>query len=252
MFKATEASTGGSSKIIQPGGRLCRIVDVTIETPPYDANNRQIILTLEGVDMGDGFEGVDVDKENPSLGKYRGQVAKVKHDMYDIKDFEWQGDTIAKETQIFNWFNRLARKLGVLSEMNSNNVSGETIEEYIDNAKKYLISPDRWALFTIAGKEYYTEGYDKPNYRLFLASKSMLDKEDRVKYKNKDAFVLSDDDKSISDLENDPGYIKFDPEIHIIKAKQPEAATEIDAFAANMASKAHSNGMATGSDLDLP
>ena len=248
MFKATDAGTGGSSKILNPGTHLCRIVDIKLETPPYDSNNRQILLVLEGVDQGDSFQGLPIDKDNPQLGTFRGMVATVKHDLYDIKDFEWQGETIAKEQQIYNWINRLARNLGALAEMNANNVSGETIEEYVDEAKKYLANPDVWAYFTICGKEYYKEGYSRPNYRLFLACKSMLDKEDRAQYKNKEPFILAEsnsDEEYDTELLNNPKFIRFDPAVHIIKTAAPEAPAEIDNFSAN--------GQATNNtDLDLP
>jgi len=248
MFKATDAGTGGASKILKPGTHLCRIVDIRVETPPYDSNNRQIQLVLEGIDQGDSFEGVFIDKDKPELGKYRGMVATVKHDLYDVKDFEWQGENIPKEQQIYNWINKLARGLGALGEMNANNVSGETIEDYVSEAKKYIVNPDVWAYFTICGKEYYTEGYNQPNYRLFLACKSMLDKEDRPKYKNKNPFILAEDnsDEYVAELLNSDKFINFDPAIHIIKAKAPEAPAEIDSFS--------SNGQASdsqGSDLDL-
>lgn len=253
MFTAKDASTGnGGSKILQPGTRLCRIVDIQIEAPAYDANNRQIVLKLEGVDQGDAFDGLEIDKNRPELGKYRGQIANVKGDLYDIKDFEWQGDTISKEQQIYNWVNKLARTLGVLNKMNADNVSGETIEDYVEQAKKYLVNPDLWALYTICGKEYYTEGYDKPNYRLFLASKSILEKEDRAKYKNKEPFILASDDQRLDELESNPKFIKFDPNVHIIKAKAPDAPKEIPSFKPSI-DPMSSNGVQTRkTDLDLP
>ena len=248
MFKATNAGTGRASKILNPGTHLCRIADIKVETPPYDSNNRQILLVLEGVDQGDSFEGLAIDKEKPELGNFRGMVATVKHDLYDVKDFEWQGETIAKEQQIYNWVNKLARNLGVLGEMNANNVSGETIEEYVDQAKKYLANPDSWAYFTIAGKEYYKEGYNQPNYRLFLACKSMLDKEDRGQYKNKEPFILAEgnsDEENNTELLNDPKFIKFDPAVHIIKTAAPDAPAQIDNFSAN-------GQTSSNSDLELP
>lgn len=250
MFKASEASTGtgGGSKILKPGTHYCRIVDIRVEEPPYDSNNRQVLLVLEGVDQGDSFEGVMIDKNRPELGTYRGMVATVKHDYYDFKDFEWKGDLISKDQQIYNWINNLAKRLGVLGQMNADNVSGETIEEYVQEAKKYLVNPELWAYFTIAGKEYYTEGYDLPNYRLFLASKSLLDKEDRVLYKNRHPFVLGNEDKSVAELMEDSSFIKFDESVHIIKVAKPDAPQELEGgFSANGSASSDSKG----TDLDL-
>lgn len=234
MFKATDASTGGGSrKILTPGTHYCRIVGLKLETPPYDKNNRQVQLVLEGVDQGDDFEGIAINKDKPKLGNYRGMVATVKHDYYDFKDFEWKGETITKDQQIYNWVNNLARKMGVLEKMNADNVSGESIEEYVDAAKEYIVNPDIWGLFTIAGKEYFTEGYESPNYRLFLASKSILDKEDKYKYKNKAAFIFGLNDESEEELMENANFIAFSPSLHIIKAPASEAPKDVDGFSAN-------------------
>ena len=234
MFKATDASTGGGSrKILTPGTHYCHIVDLRLETPPYDKNNRQVQLVLEGVDQGDDFEGIAVNKDKPKLGNYRGMIATVKHDYYDFKDFEWKGETIEKDQQIYNWINNLARKMGVLEKMNADNVSGESIEDYVDAAKEYIANPDIWGHFTIAGKEYYTEGYEKPNYRLFLASKSILDKTEKHIYKNRNAFIFGGEDESHAECIENISFINFDESKHIIKAAAPETPKEVDGFSAN-------------------
>ena len=51
--------------------------------------------------------------------------------------------------------------------MNADGLEANTIEEYVDSVKKYVVNPDLWAHHTIGGQEYFSEGYDKPNYRMF-------------------------------------------------------------------------------------
>jgi hypothetical protein len=160
----------GSStpKIMNPGTHNCKITDVKFDIPPYNKEAYSIVLTLEGEDQGDEFQGIQIDRTNPTLGNHRGQIANVRSGRYPFSTYEYDGKVNERDPQIFRWINNLAKQMGVLDKMNAANVKAETIEEYVEAVKKYLINPELWGMFTIAGAEYYTEGYDKPNYRLFF------------------------------------------------------------------------------------
>ena len=58
MFKSTSFNpNGGSSsvpKILSPGTHFCRILDMKLETPPYNTEAYSINLLVEGEDQGDG------------------------------------------------------------------------------------------------------------------------------------------------------------------------------------------------------
>lgn len=85
MFKASNfnPNAGSSvSKIMNPGTHYGRIVQIKLETPPYKTDAYNVAITIEGIDRGDEFEGLAVDKTNPSLGHYRGQVATVSAGRY--------------------------------------------------------------------------------------------------------------------------------------------------------------------------
>lgn len=171
MFKVTSFNpNAGSSvpKIMSPGTHYCRIVELKLDVPPYNKDAYSINVTLEGVDRGDDFQGIAIDKTNPTLGNYRGQIANVRSGRYPFSTYVYQGKEISRDEQIFRWVNNLAKQMGVLERMNADNVEASTIEEYVDAVKKYVTNPELWGYFTIAGQEYFTEGYDKPNYRLFF------------------------------------------------------------------------------------
>ena len=88
---------------------------------------------------------------------------------------------------------------------------------------KYLIDPELWGYFTIAGKEYFNEGYSNPNYRLFFPKAQPR--------KNLYPF---------SALENDDrkplNFIDFNEAEHIVRAKVEETeetkedSTPVDSF----------------------
>lgn len=212
MFKATEfKENAGSyvSKIIQPGTQTCRITSISLDSPPYDKSSYFVNVTLEGREVGGEFVGVAIDKNNPSLGNYLGQVGTVKSGRYPFKDYEWKGKTISRDEQIFRWINNLAKGIGVLDKMNADNLEANTIEEYVAKATRYLINPENWCEFTIAGQEYFNEGYDNANYRLF--------------------FPKSEGKNLPYSVDGTTNFVSFDAAKHIIK-KSTEVAAPVDEF----------------------
>lgn len=239
MFKSTSFNpNGGSSsvpKILSPGTHFCHILDMKLETPPYNTEAYSLNLLVEGEDQGDDFAGLPIDKMNPSLGNYRGQIANIRAGRYPFSTFVYQGREVKRDEQIFRWVNNLAKALGVLDQMNADNVEAETIEEYVAVVKKYVTNPEVWGYFTIGGQEYFTEGYDKPNYRMFLP-----------KSEGKLMPIAS---ANLDERTGEPvNLLKFDRAKHIIqKAEGPAAAESLSGFGGQ---EPTSTGL--GSDLMLP
>jgi hypothetical protein len=251
MFNSNNfKETGSGPKVLNPGTHYVRIVDVQLERPAYakeGENPYNVIVTIEGVDEGDSFDGFLVDKNNPSMGKYRGKIAAIRSKRFAFSDYEYNGKEITRDSQIFNWINNLASQWGVLSDMNKANVSGDTIEEYVENARRYIINPEIWGYVTFGGEEYFKEGYDKPNYRSFFPN---------IDFKSKlYPFVASEE---AGDEEPLPAeLIKFDAKVHILvkdkDASQP--AAEVTSFEKTDALPANdfpNPGDAPMSDVDLP
>jgi hypothetical protein len=253
MFKSSDfkESKGGNgmSKIIGPGTHYCRIVDMVLEAPGYNKDAYFVTLRLEGVDKGDEFEGLAVDKNNPSLGNYRGQVGNVKSGDWPYSTYTYEGKVIERDNQIYNWVNNLAKQMGILHKMNEKGVEGDTIEEYVSEVRKYLIDPELWGHFTIAGSEYFNEGYTTPNYRLSFPKAQP----------RKNLFPFSA-------LENDDrkphNFMEFDETVHITKAKEKvEDKEPLTSFEPTKSAAASSNTIADDfpkagsvpmSDIDLP
>ena len=209
--------SAGSSmpKIMNPGTHYARIVDMRLDAPPYKADSYFVVLQLEGVDQGDSFVGLPIDKTNPSLGNYRGQIANVRSGRYSFSDYTYDGRQITRDEQIFRWVNNLAKQMGVLEKMNADNVEAETIEDYVAIVRRYLVNPELWGYFTIGGQEYYTEGYDRPNYRLMFP---------KPEGKLFPFSALEDEDRKPANL------IAYDAAKHIIAAKQDEPAEAVAGF----------------------
>lgn len=211
-FSSKEASEKiqGSSipKVIQPGNVVAKVLDIKLEVPPYDSNAYNLMLMLETEKVDDpSFTGLLIDKNNPELGNYEGQVARVQTSPYSYTDYKSQrdGKVSPKEDQIFSFLWNFAKEIGVSEQLVADDVQGETIEDYLENAKKYLVSTDRLVHFCIGGSEYENkDGYTQ--YRLSLVKND----------KSLKPYAKYQEGSTPANL------IQFNPEIHIRKKKQAE------------------------------
>jgi hypothetical protein len=227
MFSSKEAdkkvgSSNSISKVINPGTVVARLLDLKIEVPPYDSNAYNLMLSLETLPIGEGFQGMPIDKDVPELGNHAGQVARVQSQQYSYSDYtNKEGKTTSKEDMIFRWIWNFAKEIGATEKLIANDVSGESITEYVENAKQYLIDTDRWIHFTIGGSEYENKaGYTQ--YRLFLLKPE----------KGKVSYQLHIEGEKPTKL------IQFDENVHIKKKKPSES---VDSF----------SGRDASTDLDL-
>lgn len=172
MFNSKEAEKIGESsfipKTIQPGNRLAKITDIKLEVPPYDASAYNLVLSLESQPIEDEkFEGFLIDKDNPELGHHKGQVAKVNVSPFSFTDYTGKdGTTTSKEQSIFRWISMFAKDIGVAQTMAEAGIQAETITEYLEEAKAYLLT-GKYLHFCVGGSEYENKaGYTQ--YRLYL------------------------------------------------------------------------------------
>lgn len=212
MFSSKDADKKvagtGIPKVIQPGNVVARLLDIKLEVPPYDSSAYNLMLSLETQPLGDGFEGLPIDKDMPSLGNYEGQVARVQSQQYSYSDYtSKEGKTTTKEEMLFRWIWTFAREIGVSETLKENDISGATIEDYLENAKPYLISKERWINFCIGGSEYENKaGYTQ--YRLFIVKPE----------KNRYGFDLYKEGVASK-------AITFNESVHIKKKKPSEEVT---------------------------
>jgi hypothetical protein len=229
MFKSSDFNENqagsGVQKIINPGEHYCKVVDMRLEAPPFDKDAYNIILTIETKE--DDFEGLPKDRNNPSLGNYEGKIGTVKVKQYPFSTYNYGGKEITRDSQIFNWINMFAKNLGVFDKFK---IEAESIEDYFNDARTIILRSQVYAYYTVAGKEYYKDGYDKPNYNLFLPKPV-----DRVY-----PYNVSYDN-----------LLKFDENIHIIKTENSnnEPVTSFEPEVENVAALFVDTPIG---DLDLP
>ena len=217
MFNANDYNPSAGnyvSKIINPGTHILRILDIEFDIPSYDPSALSLVFLCETQPVGGEFEGLDVDKNNPSKGKYQGQIGKIKSGRYPFSEYKFQDRTsgsekvVERDPQIFNWLMKMATQLNIFDQIKNSGIQSSEITDYINKIKPFFIG--KWAMFTVAGQEYFTEGYTSANYRLFFP---------KPDYK-KQLFPIS----ALKDAEGKViKLLPFNEAEHIVPAKKEDA-----------------------------
>lgn len=195
------------SKILLPGTHKCRIIDLKLERPPYDKDQYNLIFVLEGEEIGDGFEGIQIDKNNPARGNYKGQIASVRSGQFGFKDWVYKGKNILRDESIQTYLGSFLTQMGILEKFQSLKVECHTIEDLVAAVKSFVCKPDFWMYFTIGGQKYFKDGSDFPNYSLYLPKR----------VEGKYAYAMTQDNSN---------FFTFNEAVHIYEKKVSEDASE--------------------------
>lgn len=190
---------GGIPKQLSPGNHSCKINAIELKPFSFKPGSFHMILHLEGPAQPADFEGFFINKDNESLGRYKGQVGQVKVSEWAYADGETKtGTPINRDTEILKAIKGIAISLGVLEELKAfekRHTDLDTIEEYVAALSAENPFKNKFMQYCIAGKEYLNkQGYT--NYDLYLPKFSKTG----VPYGTSKVF-------------------KFNEELHIIKKK---------------------------------
>jgi hypothetical protein len=193
---------GGVSKTLEPGINLCKINNITLEEFKFKAGALNVMLHLEGEDLGEGFAGFFIDKNNEALGRHKGKVGVVKATEWAFADGETKsGVAVARDKEMMKFLKQLSTSLGCLKWFDSQDEKHPTIESIYTAFNKDKPFKDVFFRFCIGGKEYTNRGGYKA-YELFLPKYS------------KDGTPIEKDDVQISKL------LKFKDADHIKRKKE--------------------------------
>lgn len=206
-------TTGKTPKKLAPGQRMCKINDITLAdgynhatTGAYD-----LILHLEGVDLGDDFEGFFIDKDNESLGRHKGQIGRVRASQFSFSDGQTKdGRKISRDLTILAFLKDLAKELGKVDELSE--IQAATIEEYVPAAALILRGED-FIEYTIGGREWVDQK-NYTNYDLYLPKFAG----------GKKPFVAEG---------NEAKLITYDAAVHIIKKKESKPVEKFESKTAD-------------------
>ena len=193
---------GGVSKTLDPGTNLCKINNVTLAEFTFKPGSYNVMLHLEGEDLGQDFEGFFIDKDRPELGRHKGKVGTVKATEWAFADGETKsGVPVSRDKEMLKFLKQLCVSTGCTAWLDAQDDKHDTIESLYAAFGKDKPYGENFYRFCIAGKEYTNRGGYKA-YELFLPKYS------------KDGVPIEKDDVQISKL------IKYNPEDHIRRKKE--------------------------------
>ena len=219
--KDMSAGSGRTKPVLEPGNHKVKINSITLDQTPYDTESYNIHLHIETEPIGDTFEGFFRDYNNQSLGRYEGQVGRVRISPFPFKNTTLpSGREINKDQEILKHMITLGETLGMRDSLDS--IEAETIEDFMKECNSLFTESEKGSAFInmcIGGREWENkEGY--VNNDLFLPRIS------------KDGIAVEGLDKENSRL------LKFDRAVHVKALVKKETTSDTDSvpFKANSGS----------------
>ena len=202
--KDMSAGSGRTKPVLDPGNHVVRINSITLDQTPYDTESYNIHLHIETEPIGDTFEGFFRDYNNQSLGRYEGQVGRVRISPFPFKDTTLpSGREISRDQEILKNMITVAETLDMRDGLDS--IEADTIESFMTECNK-LMGGSKLINMCIGGREWENkEGYI--NNDLFLPRIS------------KDGIAMEGLDKENSRL------LQFDRAVHVKALVKKDAPT---------------------------
>lgn len=160
-------SEAGLPKTISPSNVTAKINSVALEKVPYIEGGLNFILNIETEPIED-FEGFLIDKDNPDLGRYAGQIGKLKTSQYAYANSTTRsGIVVNRDANILKMLGKLCSELDCREWLDSQDNKHDTIESLIEAFNLDKPFKDKWLYMCVAAKEYKNKaGY--MNYELYF------------------------------------------------------------------------------------
>jgi hypothetical protein len=160
--KNMSAGSGKTRPVLEPGNHEVKINSITLDQTPYDAEAYNIHLHIETQPVGGDFEGFFRNYNDQSLGRYDGQVGRVRISPFPFKDTTLpSGREISREQEILKNMITLAETLNMRDELDS--IEAETIEDFMKACNTLFTADEKGSKFInlcIGGREWENkEGY---------------------------------------------------------------------------------------------
>ena len=158
MISTKNIDTGSGSSIpktLSPGVQVVKINSITLSEVPYKKGAFNLLLNVEGPDMGEEFEGFYIDNDDHSLGRYDGPVGTVKTTKWYYADGETRnGDPVNRDMEIMKFLKKLCIRAGEEAWFAAIDGKYNTIEEMVNGINKSKVFKNKWFKICTAGREY--------------------------------------------------------------------------------------------------
>jgi hypothetical protein len=203
-----------TQKTLSPGNHKITILNVKLNRPPYSTDGYEVHLNVVGPDLGPGFEGFFIDKDNESLGRYKGQIGRVKSSKWIYETKSVGEYNFNRDLEILKFIKQLCTALECEKWFDDQDNKHETIESFINQFNEDAPYKDKELYTCIAGRQY----------------------ENKAGYKNWDLYFPKFSKMGIpfekfnADLTKSRVY-KFNEDEHAIRLKEKDTKNdEVDSF----------------------
>ena len=160
--KGLQAGSGKARPVLGPGNHEIKINKITYDLTPYVSEAHNIMLHIESRPVTGEFEGFLRDQNNSSLGRYEGQVGRVRMSPFPFKDATLpSGREISKDQEILKSMIFLSEVLDMRDGLDS--IEAATIEDFMTQCASLFTDNEKgseWMNSCLASRELENkEGY---------------------------------------------------------------------------------------------
>lgn len=150
--------SGKMRPLMGPGNNVVKINSITLDKTPWDAEAFQVNLHMESEPITEEFEGFLRDQTNEALGRYDGQIGRVRMSPFPYKDTTLDsGREIIKDQEILKGLVFLSEVLNKRTELDV--IEADTIEIFVSKCND-LFSNSEYFNVCLASREWENkEGY---------------------------------------------------------------------------------------------
>lgn len=153
-------SGGGVQKTLEPGNHIVTITKVELKPFTFIPGAYDLLFYVEGPDLGEEFQGFFLDKDNESLGRHKGQVARVKAGLWSFADSTTKsGVKINRDNEILKFLSSFCEAIDKKEWLPSQNGKHATIESLVEAFILDAPYKDLYINTCLAGKEYMNKQY---------------------------------------------------------------------------------------------
>jgi len=162
------------AKNLLPGNSKIKINKIYLEVPPFDKNACTVMIEAEGVEMDPPFEGFNIDRDNPSKGKLKGQAGRIRSSRYAYNSATVGTFTFDRDTQVIRFLNNICTATNCMEWLEKEDGKHATIDSLVEKLNTDMPFKDVFFNVCIGGKEFENKG-GYTAYDLFFPKFSKTD-----------------------------------------------------------------------------
>ena len=169
-IKVEEPTTSANLKpVLSPGNHEVTILGVTLYSDVNAAKFGDKLQLRVVTRPLDNFKGFAIDKNNPALGNYKGQVGTISYGRWGFKDdVTPNGTVINREEEILKAIKTICDELKISAWFEEADSKYSTIEEFIKAFSAQAPFKDIYFHACIYGREYLSKLYI--NHDMYFSS----------------------------------------------------------------------------------